>query len=50
MPRTILGDVLAWGRLYLAAKPSHIGADVDELAYLLLRPTTYNCHTRGQSF
>jgi hypothetical protein len=25
IPRTVLGDVASWCRLYLAAKPSHVG-------------------------
>jgi hypothetical protein len=50
MPRMVLGDILAWHRLYLAAKPSHVGADMDGLAYPLHHPTTYNHQTRGQSF
>jgi hypothetical protein len=39
---------VAW--LYLAGKPSHMGADVDELAYLLHGPIVYDRQTRGQSF
>jgi hypothetical protein len=35
---------------FLAAKPSHVGADVDGLACFLHRPTVYGCQTRGQSF
>jgi hypothetical protein len=37
-------------RLYLAAKPSHMGVDVDGLAALLHRPTVCGHQTRGQSF
>jgi hypothetical protein len=37
----------AW--LYLAAKPSHMGADVDGLACLLHCPAVRNHQTRGQS-
>jgi hypothetical protein len=33
--------------LYLAAKPAHVGVDVDGLAYPLHRPTVYSCQTRG---
>jgi hypothetical protein len=39
MPGTVLRDVTSWHRLYLAVKPSHVGVDVDGLAYPLLRPT-----------
>jgi hypothetical protein len=33
---------------YLAAKPSHVGVDVDELACPLHRPTACSHQTRGQ--
>jgi hypothetical protein len=33
MSGMFLGDVASRRRLYLAAKPSHVGVDVDELAY-----------------
>jgi hypothetical protein len=36
---------MAW--LYLAAKPSHVGVDVDRLAYPLHRPTVRICQTWG---
>jgi hypothetical protein len=41
----------SWGRiyfteLYLAAKPSHVGVDVDGLAYLLHHSTVYGKQTR----
>jgi hypothetical protein len=36
--------------LYLAAKPSHVGADVDGLACFLHRPTVYSCQMGGQRF
>jgi hypothetical protein len=46
----ILG-VIGWQRrLYLAAKPSDVGADVDGLAFSLHRPTVYNHQTRAQGF
>jgi hypothetical protein len=32
LPETILGDVASWRQLYLTAKPSHVGVDVDGLA------------------
>jgi hypothetical protein len=47
MSGMLLIDVASWCRLYLAAKPSHMGVDVDGLAYPLHRPTIYNCQTRG---
>jgi hypothetical protein len=50
MLETVLGDVASWHRLYLAAKPSHVGVDVDGLAFPLHRPTTYSRQTRGYSF
>jgi hypothetical protein len=34
--------------LCLAAKPSHVGVDVNGLAYSLHRPTTYSHQMRGQ--
>jgi hypothetical protein len=34
--------------LYLAAKPSHVGVDVNELAYPMHRPTVCSCQMRGQ--
>jgi hypothetical protein len=36
--------------LYLTAKPSHMGVDVNGLAYPLNRPMVYDHQTRGQSF
>jgi hypothetical protein len=33
--------------LYLAAKPAHVGVDVDGLAYPLCRSTACNRQTRG---
>jgi hypothetical protein len=38
----------AW--LYLCAKPSHVGVDMDELACPLQHPTVCGRHIRGQSF
>jgi hypothetical protein len=35
MSGMFLGDVASRRRLYLAAKPSHVGVNVDELAYPL---------------
>jgi hypothetical protein len=37
-------------RLYLTAKPSYVGVDVDGLACPQHCPTIYDCQTRGQSF
>jgi hypothetical protein len=34
--------------LYLVAKPSHVGVDVDGLAYPLHQPTVHTCQMRGQ--
>jgi hypothetical protein len=39
------GHFAVW--LYLAAKPSHMGVNVDELVYLLLRPMVRSYQTRG---
>jgi hypothetical protein len=50
MPWTALGDVVSWHQLYLAAKPSHVGVDVDRLAYPLHRPMAYYHQTRDQGF
>jgi hypothetical protein len=47
MPRTILGEV-ASGYLYLATKPSHMGVDVDGIAYPLHQPTARSRQPRGQ--
>jgi hypothetical protein len=33
--------------LYMAAKPSHMGVDVDGLACPLHHPMTWSCQTRG---
>jgi hypothetical protein len=37
-------------RLYLAAKPSHVGVDVDGVACQLHHPTACAHQTRGKSF
>jgi hypothetical protein len=44
---TVLRDVVSRHWLYLAAKPSHVGVDVDGLACPMHRPTVYNFQTRG---
>jgi hypothetical protein len=36
--------------LYMAAKPSHVGGNVDGLAYFLHRPTVYSHQRCGQIF
>jgi hypothetical protein len=44
---SFLVGVALWG-LFLVAKPSHMGAEVDGLAYTLHRPTVHSCQPRGQ--
>jgi hypothetical protein len=39
-----------FARLYLAAKPSHMGVDVDSLACYLHHPMVCGHQTSGQSF
>jgi hypothetical protein len=41
------GSFMGW--LYLVAKPSNVGVDVDGLAYPLHRPLFHSCQMRGQS-
>jgi hypothetical protein len=41
MFETALGDVALWHRLYLAAKSSHVGVDMDTLACLVHRAPSY---------
>jgi hypothetical protein len=50
MSETILRDVAAFRRLYLVAKPFHVGFDVDGLAYILDHHTVCNRQMRGQCF
>jgi hypothetical protein len=50
MPRTSHGDIASRCRLYLAAKPYHVGVNVDGLACPLHHPTACNCQTRRQGF
>jgi hypothetical protein len=50
MPRMALGDVASWHQFYMAAKPSHVGVDLDGLACPLHRPTSYSCQTMGHGF
>jgi hypothetical protein len=40
------GSFMAW--LYMVAKPSHVGVDVDGLACPLHRPMVHSYQTRGQ--
>jgi hypothetical protein len=47
MPKTVLGEVASWHCHYLASKPSHVGVDVDGLAYLMHCPTFCSHQTRG---
>jgi hypothetical protein len=49
MPGMTLGDVALWHQFYLAAKPSHVGVDVNGLAYHLHRPIPCCCQMKGQS-
>jgi hypothetical protein len=50
MLEMVLGDVISLWRLYLVAKPSHMGIDVDGLACLLHHPTICNHQMRGHDF
>jgi hypothetical protein len=50
MLEMVLGDVNSWHRTYLAAKPSHVGVNVDGLACPLHHPTSCIHQTRGQGF
>jgi hypothetical protein len=47
MPKIVLGDDASQSWLYLAAKPSHMGVNVDGLAYPLYCPMIYNHQTKG---
>jgi hypothetical protein len=48
MLRIFFRDVASWRQVYLAAKPSHVGVDVDRLAYSLQRPTACNHSDEGK--
>jgi hypothetical protein len=50
MPGTSLEDVATWRRLYLAAKPFHVGVNVDGLACPLHNPMTYSRQTGRHDF
>jgi hypothetical protein len=43
----VLGDVASRHQLYLAAKPFHMGVDVDGLTCPLHRLTACDCQMRG---
>jgi hypothetical protein len=47
MPVMVLGDIVPWRRFYLAGKLSHVGVNVDGLAYPLHHPAACCCHTWG---
>jgi hypothetical protein len=49
MLEMVLGEVARWCRLFLVAKPSHMGVDIDGLSCSLHRPTTCVYQTRAQS-
>jgi hypothetical protein len=49
-PEIVLGDVAAWRQLYLAARPSHVAANVDGLACPLHHPMAYSRQMMGHSF
>jgi hypothetical protein len=50
MLRIFFRDVASWRQVYLAAKPSHVGVNVDRLTYScnVLRPAAIQ--TRGKGF
>jgi hypothetical protein len=50
MPRTVLGDVASWCQLYLGAKPSHVGVNVNGLVCPMHCATVCSHQMRGQSF
>jgi hypothetical protein len=50
MPGTVFGDVASRHRFYLAAKPSHVGVDVDGLACPLHRLMICIYQMRGHGF
>jgi hypothetical protein len=50
VPEMVLRDIASRRWLYLAAKPSLVGVDMDGLACPLHHPTVCSCQTRGQSF
>jgi hypothetical protein len=50
MHGTVLTDVASWRRLYLVAKPSHVGINVDGLTCPLQRPMACGHQMRGHGF
>jgi hypothetical protein len=50
MPKMVLGDVASRCRLYLAAKPSHMGDEVDVLACSLHCPMVCSHQMWGHDF
>jgi hypothetical protein len=50
MPGMVLRDVTVLRWLYLAAKPSHVGVDVNAFACPLHCPMVCSYQTRGQGF
>jgi hypothetical protein len=50
MPGMALGDIASWRQFYLAAKPSHVGVNVDGLVCPLHRPMACCRQMRGQGF
>jgi hypothetical protein len=49
VPRTVLEVATTFPSACLAAKPSHVGAEVDESNYRIQRPMGYGCQARTQS-
>jgi hypothetical protein len=47
MPGMVVGDIAKQRRLYLVSKTSHVGVDVDGLAYPLYHPMVCSHQTRG---
>jgi hypothetical protein len=47
MPGMVVGDIAKQRRLYLVSKTSHVGVDVDGLAYPLHHPMVCSHQTRG---
>jgi hypothetical protein len=50
MPGTVLGDVASQHRLYFAAKPFHVGVNVDGIACSLHHPMVCSRQMRGHGF
>jgi hypothetical protein len=45
--KKVPGDIASWHQLYLAAKPPHVGVDVDGLAYPVHHPMACGHQMRG---